>query len=49
MWRDDTATDLLEYTVTAAVLTAILVMIKTLNIHGSDLLANIGIRLEKIR
>ena len=42
-WADDTATDLPEYAVTAVVLAAILVVMKSLNIHGSDLLADLGI------
>lgn len=44
LWADDTASDLPEYAVAAAVLTAIMVVMKSLNIHGSDLLADMGIR-----
>ena len=42
-WADNTATDLPEYAVAAVVLTAILVVLKSLDIHGGDLLADLGI------
>jgi len=44
IWADNTASDLPEYAVAAAVLTAIVVVLKSLDIHGSDLLADMGIR-----
>jgi hypothetical protein len=44
-WADDSANDLPEYAVAAAVFTAIVVVMKTLNIHGSDLLADMGINM----
>lgn len=44
IWADDTASDLPEYAVAAAVLAAIVVVMKSLDIHGSDLLADMGIR-----
>jgi hypothetical protein len=44
IWADDTASDLPEYAVAAAVLTAIAVVMKSLDISGSDLLAEVGIR-----
>ncbi len=44
IWADDTASDLPEYAVAAAVFTAIAVALKTLDIHGSDLLADLGIK-----
>jgi hypothetical protein len=44
VWLDDTASDLPEYAVAAVVLTAIGVVMKSLNIHGSDLLADLGIK-----
>ena len=46
IWADDTAFDLPEYAMAAAVFTAIIVVIKSLDIHGSDLLANVGIKLD---
>ncbi len=45
IWADDSANDLPEYAVAAAVFTAIAVVMKSLNIHGSDLLADMGINL----
>ena len=44
IWADDTATDLPEYAVAVAVLAAIVVAMKSLDIHGSDLLADLGIK-----
>ena len=46
LWRDDSGFDLPEYAIAAVVLTAILVEMKSLDIHGSDLLANMGIKLH---
>jgi hypothetical protein len=43
-WADDAASDVPEYAVAVVVLTAILVVMRTLNIHGSDLLADMGIK-----
>jgi hypothetical protein len=43
VWVDDTASDVPEYAVAVVVLTAILVVMKSLNIHGSDLLSDLGI------
>jgi hypothetical protein len=43
LWADDTANDLPEYAMAAAVLIAIAVVMKSLDIHGSDLLADLGI------
>lgn len=45
IWADDSANDLPEYAVAAVVFTAIVVVMKTLNIHGSDLLADMGINM----
>ncbi|HKU22041.1 MAG TPA: hypothetical protein VJQ50_13565 [Terriglobales bacterium] len=45
---DDTASDLPEYAIAAAVLTAIMIVMKSLDIHGSDLLADMGIRAGKM-
>ncbi len=45
IWADDSANDLPEYAVAAAVFTAIAVVMKSLSIHGSDLLADMGINL----
>lgn len=44
LWADDTASDVPEYAVAVVVLTAILVVMRSLNIHGSDLLADMGIK-----
>ncbi|HTM86945.1 MAG TPA: hypothetical protein VL155_02020 [Terriglobales bacterium] len=44
IWADDTASDLPEYAVAAAVLAAIMIVMKSLDIHGSDLLADMGIK-----
>jgi hypothetical protein len=44
IWADDAATDLPEYAVAVAVLAAIVVVMKSLGIHGSDLLADMGIK-----
>ncbi|MGE5723776.1 MAG: hypothetical protein ACM34G_01280 [Acidobacteriota bacterium] len=44
IWADDTASDLPEYAIAAAVLTAIMVVMRSLDIHGSDLLADMGIK-----
>jgi hypothetical protein len=44
LWADDAASDVPEYAVAVAVLTAILVVMRTLDIHGSDLLADMGIK-----
>ncbi len=44
IWADDTASDLPEYAVAVVVLTAIMMVMKSLNIHGSDLLADMGIK-----
>ena len=44
LWADDTASDLPEYAVAAAVLAAILVVMKSMDIHGTDLLADMGIK-----
>jgi hypothetical protein len=44
IWADDAASDLPEYAVAAAVLTAIVVIMKSLDIHGIDLLADMGIK-----
>lgn len=44
LWADDSASDLPEYAMAAAVLIAIAVVLKSLNIHGSDLLAEVGIK-----
>ncbi|HKW26736.1 MAG TPA: hypothetical protein VJN48_13200 [Terriglobales bacterium] len=43
-WADDTASDVPEYAVAVVVLAAILVVMRSLDIHGSDLLADMGIR-----
>jgi hypothetical protein len=45
IWADDSANDLPEYAVAAAIFTAIAVVMKSLNIHSSDLLADMGINL----
>jgi hypothetical protein len=47
-WADDAANDLPEYAVAVVVLTAILVVMRSLNIHGSDLLADMGIKTGSI-
>lgn len=44
IWADDTASDLPEYAIAAAVLAAIMLVMKSLDIHGSDLLADMGIK-----
>ncbi len=44
VWMDDGASDLPEYALAAMVLTAIAVVMKSLNIEGKDLLADIGIK-----
>ncbi len=44
LWADDAASDLPEYAVAVVVLAAILVVMRSLNIHGSDLLADMGIK-----
>ena len=44
IWADDTASDLPEYAVAAAVLAAIMIVMKSLDIHGSDVLADVGIK-----
>lgn len=44
LWVDDGASDVPEYAVAVVVLTAILVVMRSLNIHGSDLLADMGIK-----
>lgn len=44
LWTDDTGNDLPEYAVAAAVFTAIFVVMKTLDIHSSDVLADLGIK-----
>jgi hypothetical protein len=44
LWADDAASDLPEYAMAAAVLIAIAVVLKSLDIHGSDLLAEVGIK-----
>lgn len=44
IWADDTASDLPEYAIAAAVLIAIMVVMRSLDIHGSDLLADMGIK-----
>jgi hypothetical protein len=44
LWADDAASDVPEYAVAVVVLTAILVVMRSLDIHGSDLLADMGIR-----
>lgn len=44
VWMDDSASDLPEYALAAMVLTAIAVVMKSLNIRGSDLLAEVGIK-----
>ncbi|HKC70926.1 MAG TPA: hypothetical protein VKB60_04840 [Terriglobales bacterium] len=44
LWADDAASDVPEYAVAVVVLAAILVVMRSLNIHGSDLLANMGIK-----
>ncbi len=44
LWVDDTANDLPEYAVAVAVFTAIFAVMKTLDIHSSDLLADLGIK-----
>ena len=44
LWADDAASDVPEYAVAVVVLTAILVVMRSLNIHGSDLLADMGIK-----
>ncbi|HLX76489.1 MAG TPA: hypothetical protein VKR26_17205 [Terriglobales bacterium] len=44
IWADDTASDLPEYAVAVVVLTAIMMVMKSLDIHGSDLLADMGIK-----
>jgi hypothetical protein len=44
LWADDAASDVPEYAVAMVVLTAILVVMRSLNIHGSDLLADMGIK-----
>lgn len=44
VWLDDKASDLPEYAVATVVLIAIAVVMKSLNIHGSDLLADVGIK-----
>lgn len=44
IWADDTASDLPEYAVATVVLTAIMIVMRSLNIHGSDLLADMGIK-----
>jgi hypothetical protein len=47
-WTDDTGFDLPEYAMTAAVLVAIVVVMRSLDIHGTDLLANVGIKLDGV-
>ena len=44
LWADDAATDVPEYAVAVVVLTAILAVMRSLNIHGSDLPADMGIK-----
>lgn len=44
LWADDAASDLPEYAMAVAVLIAIAVVMKSLDIHGSDLLADLGIK-----
>ena len=44
LWADDSANDLPEYGVAAAVFAAIFVVMKTLDIHSSDVLADLGIK-----
>lgn len=44
VWMDDSASDLPEYALAAMVLTAIAVVMKSLNIQGKDLLAEMGIK-----
>jgi hypothetical protein len=44
IWADDSASDLPEYAVAVVVLTAIMMVMKSLDIHGSDLLADMGIK-----
>ena len=47
VWVDDSGNDIPEYVLSIFVLTAILVMLRALDIHGSDLLADVGIKLPK--
>ena len=44
LWADDSANDLPEYAVAAAVFAAIFVVMKTLDIHSSDVLADLGLK-----
>ncbi len=44
LWADDTASDVPEYAAAVLVLAAILVAMRSLDIHGSDLLADMGIK-----